>query len=59
MLFLNDGRGVKMPEMNNEVFDYVDLDQEQLVVLKEMSSKLDDMYRELREIKVRINNLDK
>jgi hypothetical protein len=49
-------------EMSNEVIgeiDWFDVDSEQLKVLKEISDKMDSLNREMREIKVRINDLNK
>ena len=34
-------------------------EEEIIIVLKEISSKMDDLYREMREVKVRMNEMNK
>ena len=37
----------------------MEVDEEIIIVLKEISSKMDDLNREMREVKVRINDMAK
>lgn len=37
----------------------MDINDEMIIILKEISSKMDDLNREMREVKVRINDMAK
>lgn len=37
----------------------MEINEEMLIVMKEISSKMDDLHREMREVKVRVSELSK